>query len=264
MAILIIGLGGILIVFLLVSGKWNGLRGAMLSRLAGGPPDDWRLAERMGESTRRLLQCGAVAGPAFVLVVLLQDYTRPGVDPRTQPLSLLALGDWGWVQTLNFMGAGVLNLLYAVGLRRRLRGGRSGMAAPVLIALYGLGLVSVALFQTDPRNGFPPGVVETSGLSWHATLHGVGATIVFLALAGALLTLSRAFLERNERAWALYGIASAVLIIGLFLSPAGSAGDARVLRLAVLVGWMAASLMALKLLVPDERSGTGIGLTVRR
>jgi asparagine N-glycosylation enzyme membrane subunit Stt3 len=111
------------------------------------------------------------------------------------------------------------------------------------------------LFQTDPRNGFPPGVVETSDWSWHAVLHGVGATIVFLALAGALLAFSRAFLERKEGEWALYAIASAALVLALFLSPAGSAGDARVLRLAVLIGWMAASIIALRLSVPDEPPG---------
>lgn len=254
MAILLGGLGVIVTGFLLVSGKWRAFRDAIVNRATSSGHPEWRL-ESMSRSTRRLLLCGAIAGPAFVLVVLLQDYTRPGVDPRTQPLSLLSLGDWGWVQTLNFMGAGVLNLLYAVGLRRRLRGGHSGMAAPVLIALYGIGLVSVSLFQTDPRNGFPPGVVETSDWSWHAVLHGVGATIVFLALAGALLAFSRAFLERKEGEWALYAIASAALVLALFLSPAGSAGDARVLRLAVLIGWMAASIIALRLSVPDEPPG---------
>jgi hypothetical protein len=199
MAILLSGLGIILTGFLVVSGKWRGIRDAIIDRRSSSGHSEWRGAEGMSKSTRRLLLCGAIAGPAFVLVVLLQDYTRPGVDPRSQPLSLLSLGDWGWIQTLNFMVAGVLNLLYAVGLRRRLQGGHSGMAAPVLIALYGIGLVSVALFQTDPRNGFPPGVVETSEWSWHAVLHGLGATVVFFAVAGALLAFSWAFLDAVEK-----------------------------------------------------------------
>jgi hypothetical membrane protein len=208
------------------------------------------------KTTRRLLLCGAIAGPVFVLVVLLQDYTRPGVDPRTQPLSLLSLGDWGWIQTLNFMGAGVLNLLYAVGLRRRLQGGRSGMAAPVLVAVYGLGLVSVGLFQTDPANGFPPGTIAPSELSWHGALHDVGGLVVFFALAGALLALSRAFLERNERSWALYATASAAALLVLFLgATAGTVWEARGLRLATLIGWAAASLIALRLSIPAPSTG---------
>src|SRR5207244_12036146 len=67
-----------------------------------------------------LLLCGAIAGPLFILTVLVQDYTRPDFDPRLHLLSLLSLGDWGWVQIVNFVLAGVLNLLYAAGLWRRL------------------------------------------------------------------------------------------------------------------------------------------------
>ena len=43
--------------------------------------------------TRILLLCGAIAGPLFVLTVLVQDYTRPSFNPRLQPLSLLELGE---------------------------------------------------------------------------------------------------------------------------------------------------------------------------
>ena len=205
--------------------------------------------------TRRLLLCGAIAGPVFVFVVLLQDYTRPGVNPRTQDLSLLSLGDWGWIQTLNFIGAGVLNLLYAVGLRRRLRGGRAGMAAPVLIALYGFGLVLAGVFHDDPANGFPPGAIAPSELSWHATLHDVGGFVVFLALAGALVAFGRAFLKWNDRVWALYAIASAALLLALFVGTGGTVWEARGLRLAVLLGWMAASIIAVKVTVPGPPTG---------
>ena len=121
--------------------------------------------------TRRLLLCGAVAGPLFLLVVLLQDYGRPGVDPRAQPLSLLALGSLGWLQVLNFIGAGVLSLGYA-----------------------------------DPAHGFPPGVGEPARLSWHGALHDVGGLVVFVSLAGALVAFALRFRRRRERWWALYAL----------------------------------------------------------
>jgi len=73
--------------------------------------------------TRLLLLCGAIAGPLFLLILLIQDYTRPGFNRRLDMLSLLSLGDWGWVQIINFVLAGVLNLLYAAGLWRRLHPG---------------------------------------------------------------------------------------------------------------------------------------------
>src|SRR5438067_1630144 len=115
--------------------------------------------------TRMLLLCGAIAGPLFILIVLIQDYTRPGFDPRLQPLSLLSLGDWGWVQIANFVLAGALNVLYAAGLWRRLHPGRAGTWGPLLIGAYGLGLISVGVFRTDPVKGFPPGAIVSTGPS---------------------------------------------------------------------------------------------------
>src|ERR1700730_2477727 len=133
-----------------------------------------------------LLLCGAIAGPFFILTLLIQDYTRPGFDPRLYALSLLSLGDWGWVQIANFALAGVLNLLYAVGLWRRLHPGRAGTWGPVLIGAYGLGLLLVSIFRTDPSNGFPPGAIASIGPSWHGAIHALGGLFVFVVLAAAL------------------------------------------------------------------------------
>ncbi len=208
--------------------------------------------------TRILLLCGAIAGPLFIFTVLIQDYTRPGFDPRLQPLSLLSLGEWGWVQIVNFALAGVLNLLYAVGLWRRLHPGRAGTWGPILIGAYGLGLILVSIFRTDPANGFPPGVTAATNPSWHGAIHALGGLFVFLVLAAALAVFGRLFLARKERWWAFYCIASAVLLMLFFFGGINSAVlMARFLRLGTLVGWMAASVIAIKLLsAPDTPQHT--------
>ena len=207
-----------------------------------------------------LLLCGAIAGPFFIVVLLIQDYTRPAYDPRLDILSLLSLGDWGWVQMTNFILVGVLDLLYAVGLWRRVHPGRGGTWGPILMALYGLGLVVVGIFRTDPANGFPPGVPAPTHPSWHGAIHAAGAGVVFLLLGAALLVFVRLFLARKERGWAVYCLASAVLILLIFFSGfTNAAWLARLLRLAVLIGWMAASLVAIKLLsAPDTRQQAGV------
>lgn len=199
--------------------------------------------------TRLLLLCGAIAGPLFVFVLLIQDYTRPGYDPRLDPLSLLSLGDWGWVQIVNFVLVGVLNLLYAVGLWRRLHRGPAGTWGPILIGAYGLGLVLVGIFRTDPTNGFPPGVPAATSPSWHGAIHALGALFAFIMLAAALAVFVRLFLAWKERWWAFYCLASAVLILLIFFTGfTNAAFTARTLRLAVLIGWMGASVIAMKLL----------------
>jgi hypothetical protein len=203
--------------------------------------------------TRLLLLCGAIAGPLFLLTVLVQDYTRPGFNPRLHLLSQLSLGDWGWVQIANFVLAGVLNLLYAWGLRRRLHPGRAGTWGPLLIGAYGLGLMTVGVLRTDPAEGFPPGVVAPAHPSWHGAIHALVAGLTFLALSAAITVFVRFFLARKERWWAFYCLASAVLMLVVFFGGIGNATlAARTLRLAALIGWMAASLIAVRLLCDPD------------
>ncbi len=207
--------------------------------------------------TRILLLCGAIAGPVFLLTVLIEDYTVPAFNPRLMPLSLLSFGEWGWVQIANFVLAGVLNLLYAAGLWRRLHPGRAGTWGPLLIGAYGLGLIAVGVFRTDPVNGFPPGAIAPTGPSWHGAIHALGGLFVFVALAAALAVFVRFFLARKERWWAFYCLASAVLLLLFFFGGINTpALMARFLRLGTLVGWMAASVIAIQLLctpVFDEK-----------
>ena len=153
---------------------------------------------------------------------------------------------------------GVLNLLYAVGLWRRLHPGRAGTWGPILIGAYGLGLILVSIFRTDPANGFPPGVTATTHPSWHGVIHALGGLFVFVMLSAALAVFVRLFLAWKERWWAFYCLASAVLILLIFFTGFSNAAFmARTLRLATLIGWMAASVIAIKLLcAPDTPQQT--------
>jgi hypothetical protein len=72
-------------------------------------------------------------------------------------------------------------------------------------------------------------------------------------LAAALSVFVRFFLSQKERGWAGYSLASAVLLLLCFFGGFVDAGlMARLLRLGVLIGWMAASVIAIKLFsTPD-------------
>jgi hypothetical membrane protein len=200
-------------------------------------------------STRLLLLLGAIAGPLFILTVLVQDYTRAGFDQRLDMLSLLALGSFGWIQMANFITTGILDVLYSVGLRRSLRRGKSGTWAPIFIGVHGFWLVWVGIFRTDPANGFPPGVVPVTPPTWHGILHALGAPFAFLSLAAGILAFGRLFLSRRNSGWALYCFASAMaMVVIFFVGFTQPTLVARTLRLAVLIGWSAASIVAMRLL----------------
>ena len=88
---------------------------------------------RTTDVTRTLLAAGVVAGPLFVSVAAVQVLTRDGFDLRRHPLSMLALGEYGWIQVINFIAAGVLSLIFAVGVARRLQAGPGSTWAPRLL-----------------------------------------------------------------------------------------------------------------------------------
>lgn len=99
--------------------------------------------------TRRLLRCGAVAGPLFVATFVATGATRADYDPLRHPVSSLALGPGGWVQSLNFTLAGGLYVAGSVGLARARTAG-SPSTGPVLIAAAAVGLLGAGAFLTDP------------------------------------------------------------------------------------------------------------------
>ena len=125
--------------------------------------------------TRILLAGGVVAGPLFVVAVAVQALTREGFDLARHPLSLLAVGEGGWVQTVNFLLAGVLSLGFAAGVARRLPGGPASAAGPWLLAIFGLGLVLGGAFTADPGMGFPEGAPAgiPDTLTVHGTIHAI-------------------------------------------------------------------------------------------
>lgn len=170
--------------------------------LAAAPSGTTSAASAPGTSTttRRLLLCGALAGPAFVATAAVQVVTRDGFDLRRQPISLLSLGDLGWVQITNFVVAGLLCLGFSLGVRRL----GVGRWRPRLLAVFAVGLVAGGGFVPDPGLGFPPGTPDgvPDSLSWHGALHAVAPPLAFLALVLACGAYARRFAAEAQRGWA--------------------------------------------------------------
>ena len=73
----------------------------------------------VSHQTARLLAAGIVAGPLFLVLWALQAFTRDGFDPGRHPISLLSLGDLGWIQIATFLVTGAMTI--AGGRRRAAR-----------------------------------------------------------------------------------------------------------------------------------------------
>jgi hypothetical membrane protein len=195
-------------------------------------------------ATHLLLAGGVVAGPLFIVASLVQAFTRPGFDLRRMAISMLTLGDLGWMQRGNFVVSGVLVLACAVGLRRVLRPGRGATWGPVLFAGYGIGLVTAGIFTPDPALGFPAGAPAGSPgtYSGHAIVHTLAFFVAFISLIAACLVFARRFAGAGRRGWAAYCTASALLPVPLIaLSMAmGGSGVPLILMGAITSAWVVA------------------------
>jgi hypothetical protein len=187
-------------------------------------------------STRTLLACGIAAGPLYVIVGLAQVLTREGFDVRRHPLSLLSNGELGWIQISSFLLSGALVILGAIGVRRALRSERAGIWGPILLALYGAGLIGAGLCKADPALGFPPGTpLVTTGMSTSGLLHFVFGGIGFYSLIAACFVFARRFASEGRRGWVTYSVFTGAMFFITFAAIASGSASA-----VVMLGFYAA------------------------
>lgn len=198
-------------------------------------------------SARYLLDAGVVAGPLFVVVGLAQALTRDGFDLSHQPLSLLSLGDLGWIQITNFVVAGLLCLAFAVGVARTITSGPASTWAPRLFGVFGAGMVLGGVFVPDPALGYPPGTPDEipDSMSAHAAAHAVAPVIAFVALVAVCFVVARRFSAEGRSRAAL--VTRIVAVVALVLSiPAGPSPSLQ-LFIAVTLGFAWITALALHL-----------------
>ncbi|MER6407398.1 DUF998 domain-containing protein [Streptomyces viridosporus] len=154
-------------------------------------------------AARRALTGGMVAGPLFMTAGLAQGFGREGFDFTQNAISQLALGEAGWIQTVNFVLTGILLIVGAAGLRRTLCGDPGSTWGPVLIGVFGASFWAAAVFPADAGAGFPAGAPEVTVMSVHGTVHMAAGMIGYLALCGAFLVMARPLAARGHRGWAI-------------------------------------------------------------
>jgi hypothetical protein len=176
--------------------------------------------------TRSLLGYGIIAGPMYVLISLAQAVTRDGFDLTRHEWSLLANGSFGWIQCANFVLAGAMTIVAAVGLRRSLGSGPGSMWGPRLVGGYGVSLIAAGVFRADPALGFPVGTPEGPGeISWHGFAHFGAAVLGFACLGAACFVLARRFAAEDRRRWARASRLVGVVFLTGFATVASSGGS---------------------------------------
>jgi hypothetical membrane protein len=185
-------------------------------------------------TTRRLLTCGVVGPPLFVIAFLVEGALRPGYNPLRQTVSELAAGPQGWQQIANFLVFAVLLLLFAAGLRRATR----SVVVPALVALVSAALVVSGLFVTDP--------VHSPATTWHGTVHNAAAIPVFLGLPVLCLAVAALSLRRRNWGWTVYSTVTAVAMLATSQGLASEAYAGLFQRITIIFGWTWLTILALR------------------
>ncbi len=187
--------------------------------------------------TRRWLTGGVVAGPLFVGVTAAGVLTRDGFDLRRHGISLLSLGDRGWIQIASFVAAGALSIGFGVGVRR-LGPGLPAAAAP-LIWGYGGALIATGVFLVDPGAGFPlDAAAPGTAMSWHGVVHAIAPPVAFGCLIGLGLVFARWFAARGRTGWAVASLLMAVAALVLIFLPGGGGSVRSALAVVLTSAWL--------------------------
>ena len=175
----------------------------------------------------------AVVLPLFSEYGLVEDY-----------ISELAIGRHGYVQTAAFFASGLGSLALAFGLRGTTRGVRGSRLGPVLVVLFGVGVVLAGIFPTDAIDA--EGQLRSQTAS--GTVHFAAALLAYVVGIAAMLVLSSTF-GRDAR-WRSFwpfslalAFAALAMSLTLFFLPVPNADQWAGLYQRVFVGTVVLWLM---------------------
>jgi hypothetical protein len=208
----------------------------MLTAVAGG--------NKRTPRPRRIVRAAAVAGMAgpalfaamlLALTALQYDFLlgigwRPLRDPAGTWPSGLALGPYGWAQTANFVGSGLLLMLFAAGLHLGATDGRGSQFGPALLFTAGA-TIALMGFETDS-------IRRTAPRTPYGLVHDLAFVLFVLTLLPAFSFLWRRLSEDPLwRGHARYTLVTGLLAALFLLLP----GVAYYLFLAVVLIWISAT-----------------------
>jgi hypothetical protein len=190
--------------------------------------------------TRSLLGYGMLVGPFYLALGVAQGLMREGFSFARHPLSVLANGPGGWVQTANLAVSALMVLAAVAGISRAAAAQSRVMRGALVV--YALGMITAAIFPADPMDGFPPGTplgvpttISTTGL-----VHFSAGAVTFLAMAIACWAGVRTMSKRGERGLSRFSLlAGFVVFLGFFGGSAlsSSVGGVAGIWVAVVIGW---------------------------
>ena len=209
-----------------------------------------------GASLRLAGLAGIVLYPVFALTVVLLTWLEWDFmygtgwtvmhEHKVNYPSTLALGNFGFVQSMNFLLLGLLAAVLGLGLRTQFTHRWSGWVATAGIAAVGLsGLFSA--FVTD---------LPGEPVSWHGLVHGIG--FLLLMLGSVITSVGSGLALRGASGWRgywVYSLATTPLAVAISAVTSSRGQVSFYALITVLLTWyMVMGLRLRQLANPVNRS----------
>ena len=116
---------------------------------------------------------------SFILTIIVH-YINPDIDTSWQPLSEMALGNYGWLMNIAFLLI-ALSIMCFILQSRKCYKNLGGKIGKIFLSISAIGFLLAGLFNTDPAI-LPSEQATTSGM-----LHSVGAGLLGFLVVSSLL-----------------------------------------------------------------------------
>jgi hypothetical membrane protein len=153
----------------------------------------------------RAAWAGLLGPILFTLTWVAQELLRiEEYSPIKEPVSALAAGPNGWIQSVNFAVFGALTIAFAVGLYKVTRSSTAGVVGSALFLVSGLGLLMAAVFPLRE---------DAAGVTYDPGGHALAGMTFFTSSALALVVISFALARRTET----HSLATPVRVAGILM-----------------------------------------------
>ena len=184
----------------------------------------------VSQSESRMLRIAAVCGAAgqfgFVMLWFIWGFIESDYSVARQDISDFGALDASHPLPYNVVLSitGLLTIVLALGLYRRLRPGVDALAASVAVAVFGVGDFLDGILREDcspSGNAACRAASKAGDLSWHHTAHDLESLVTILSITIAPMLLGVAFRRRPE--WADLAPWSFVTAVWVFVLAASYA-----------------------------------------
>jgi hypothetical protein len=197
----------------------------------------------------------AIVGQIFLflsawLLPIVSEYRLIGDN-----MSELVLGQYGFVQTLAFLIAGVGTLGLALAVRQLTRGSWGSFTGSLLLSIYGVGAILVAIFPTD-RIDSPAEVWSQSPIGMiHITISIISFLCIIVGMFVLAWTFSRQARWQSLSPWFWSAVLPGAALSLFFAQAEGPlVGLLQRLLVAVISVWLIMVALRVRSIVASEES----------